>query len=107
MYSRDFSSLKLNRFSENAAPGRLQSPIVIANKTSSLDKDPRQLEEEATISGVENRCYIDSQPSSNVTDDSFGTSEMEGASKGKVLQRYGKKVGSGQMSSLKVAKKKR
>ncbi|TQE06833.1 hypothetical protein C1H46_007550 [Malus baccata] len=48
-----------------------------------------------TTRGVENRCYIDSQPDSNVTGDSFGTSEVERASKSRVLQRYGEKILSG------------
>ncbi|KAI5355206.1 hypothetical protein L3X38_008101 [Prunus dulcis] len=105
VFDRDFSSSQLTKLSEDAV--HLDSSVVVEDMTSNSDKDPRLLEEEVTTSGVESRCDIDSQPCSNVTDDSFGKSEVERASKSKVLQRDGKSAGSCQMPSHKVSKKKK
>ncbi|RVW51119.1 Uncharacterized protein CK203_078143 [Vitis vinifera] len=81
-------------------------PSVVANP-SLCHKDPKQLKEKVTASGLETVQTFSSKPCSSGTNISLENNRVEGSLNSMVSEKVAASIGSGGMSSPKVTKKKK
>lgn len=101
----DNSSSQLNKLNEEPVK-RDCLPSVVADP-SLCHKDPKQLKEKVTASGLETVQTFSSKPCSSGTNISLENNRVEGSLNSMVSEKVAANIGSGGMSSPKVTKKKK